>query len=694
MKQLILTLFIASFFLSPTITIAQQSGTFSPADINNAGNSNSDIGATLKTLGPAVLSCVLASEKVGQLLGGIGTAISVQATVLSATGGPIGKAFGWLLGAATGSEGEPVNDKVARERLKSINQKEQCWDQVAKGLANKAMVTMTNKTLGWVNTGFDGNPLYIRDIDSYLKTVRDQQIKKFLPNTQKSDPIFGNALRAVITKQVTRQITTQTDSLLKKGMNTPEAKAYTDFTADFTKGGWSALLNTSNNPLSSLYREADNLAKTISNQKNNTRDELNRNSGFMDVRKCIEVDKQDATKCARYSTITPGSVIADQLGTTLGSTMRQLEAVDEINEVVLSFFNRLVDGLFKKNAGLFGLGSLGGSYGGVGFGSNMLYDEYNNPIGSENLLNMIQPQPGVSDTDVSRPQTLRRLIVLQKNLINTTNDVTIIARNTLPELARLDYCMPGPNPAWQDGYGANLQSLISNSVYDVANKVEAVVRSFPVTDKITEKERMVMGPGIFSVRNYTPNVTFSGNIGSNAANNTFYGIGFNISHGNSDQGVWVDYFSRVGTALAEEINTTYNINTVPAAFSGGTGGSTVTQGLATTAYRATAALIPFAQSVAQLETDNDTIQKQTTANLAELEGIHIEALAIVKVAKARYIAERAAAGNPVDMACINEAYVINETMPIAATELPKESTGINPKVKAVEDAYNYFNSTL
>lgn len=683
MKYIILTFFIFSLLLSPVTVSAQGSGTFKPVDINNAGNSNGDIGATLKTLGPAVLSCVLASEVGSKIIGAIGRDISSTINDLAGSLGPIGAPLKFLTNKATG--GPPVVDQVARDRLKAINQKEQCWDQVAKGLANKAMITMTNKTIGWVNTGFDGNPLYVRDIDNYLKTIRNQQIAKFLPDTQNSDPIFGNALRSIITKQVTGK----TDGLLNKTKKTPEAVAYTKFTNDFTQGGWGALLNTSNNPLSAIFRESNNLNNKLQNQVTNTRGELNRNSGFLDVRKCIETDKEDSTKCARYSTITPGSVIADQLGTTLGSTFRQLEAVDEINEVVSGFFNKLVDGLFKKNTGLFGLGSLAGGYGGTGFGSNQLLDEFKNPIASENFLNTIQPQPGISDTDVSRPQVLRRLIVIQKDLLTTTNDVTIVARNILPELAQLDYCMPGPNPTWQSGFSDNLQSLVGNSVYDVANKVEAVVKTFPVTDKITGIERTVNGPGIFTKKDYSKNITFS-----NGSGNTIVGIGFNISGGSNNQAVWSDYFSRVGLALAEEINTTYNSTTVPAAFGAASNGNSVAVGLATTAYRATAALVPFAQSVAELETNNGGLQNQITANLAELEGIHAEALAIVKVAKARYIAQRAAAGKPVDMTCINTAYEINDVMPINGTEQPQESSAINPKVRAVQEAYNYFNSTL
>jgi len=56
--------------------------------------------------------------------------------------------------------------------------------------------------------------------------------------------------------------------------------------------------------------------------------------------------------CVRPETVTPGSVVADQLTSVLGSGLRQAELADELNESISAIFGALIDRLTGENQGL------------------------------------------------------------------------------------------------------------------------------------------------------------------------------------------------------------------------------------------------------------------------------------------------------------------------------------------------------
>jgi len=727
MKKTLLAFFLFVLILHPVSTYAQ---TYNPDAAFNDNNGGDLVGATIASFGTAGLTCLLADQKV---VGAIRNFTSGIVNNSDGSSSAIGRLFAKLTssGVGTSSQEQPVKDAEARAQLKKEITKEACWDQFANKAGQFALKQLTTKTLTWVNTGFDGNPLYVRDIDAYLKSVRDQQIKKFLPETAANDPIFGNALRSIIRKQVTGQ----SDGLLNKAKTTPEAIAYQNFTKDFTQGGWSALLNTSNNPLSSLFRETNSLNGLITNRSNNIQQELIRNNGFLDIRTCIEYAKEGGVgsangsglstqpECLRYGTVTPGSVISQQVGDILGSPVRQAEMVDEINEVVGKFFGEIGNKLFSKS-GLFGLSSgSGAGLGGTGFGLNALTDENGALIGSENFFDSPTSGVGISgDTDVSRPQIVRFHLQNQKDYYNASNDAVTAATAILPQLGELDYCMPGPNPTWKVGLNENIGSLIDTAIYSPTKKLDTIIIPFSVIDKVTQNtinvstksgqferleftkgqfEGAVQGAGVgASIGSaFSPlgaaigaGLGFIGGLFTSGETTTIDGRALRINNG-PDAGVFKDYFITVAQRLITEIDTTYNVNTIATAFesAGGSGADkTVNREQAIAAYTATASLIEYSDTVNELGAEYVQTNAQVSSNIAELESIHTEVLALVKVAKARYIAERAAAGNPVNMQCIDSAYVINET-PVLGQ--PRKETGsseasINSLIQANEYFYN------
>lgn len=694
---------------SPSITIGSSTGAFG--------------GVRFSGVGSALLGCsggdALVSKGIGAAQKLLKNGISSGLKLIPGIGGSLSDGFKSI---ADGGE-QPVKDE-------SLRQKENCLDKAAYALAQQALSQMTTKTLNWVNTGFDGNPLYVRDINSYLKSVRNQELTNYFREVQGSNPIFGNALRSIITQQVTGKggvnericIEYSNQGQVGSGngvglngqpkcirygttvgfggssMNTPQARAYNDFLGDFTKGGWSALLNTNNNPLSALFSATNNLSTTLGTQKQNIQNELNQGNGFLNMRKCVEYSSQgqvgsdngtglsNEPVCLRYETITPGSVIAQQVGTITGSPVHQAELADEFNEALGSFFDSLLNKLFSKDSGLAGL--KGGTMAGLGatnIGNNVIFDINGNPFstGGVRAFDLPEFSTGVNAKfDISRPQQIRAVLQAQYNFRNSSLDTVIAAARVLPLIGKLDYCLPGPNPLWQEGVMDNFDSMLSAVKFVGTGNFDAVIVPFSITDKITRQKKTVTSrSGAFEL------------LGLDAGQEPYYGKGFRFNSEPSDAEI-NDYFRSVLQLLAREITTNYTQTSITNAFAstGSASDQTYNRGVATTAYRTASTLVPYAQNVTELVNNYTRNIATVESNIAELEAIHAEVLQIVKIAKARYIQKRASTETPVNMQCINNAYTIDES--IVAGQPRQESDTTSQLLIDMEAANNYFNGTL
>ena len=689
----------------PAVTPIKPDKTYSPS-IAIGSSAGSFSGVQFTGVGSAILGCSGASSLMADGISSAQSAVKKfaikQIKNIFPTTAKIAKVIPGVGGAVTALSGpQAVKDE-------GIQNKEACLDKVARVLAQKALAQMTTKIGNWVNTGFDGNPAFVRDIDSYLKTTRNAQIEKYLPGLTDKSPIFGNAMRSIITKQVTGR----SDGLLKKAKDTPQARAYQAFTKDFSDGGWSALLNNENNPLSALFISTNELAGLIDTQTLNTRSEISRNNGFLDLRTCVQYSNQQDEACrpvcTRYGTTTPGSLISSQLEAITASPIRQAELADELNEAVGSFFDNLLNQLVSKGARSFKSGGLNNKNGittSTNIGSNYVSGE------GESAFDQPEFSLGFDQNfDISRPQQIRAVLQAQHNFLNASRDTAIAAANVVPQLARLDYCMPGPTPAWGMGVEDNLESLIGNIVHEPFNgsnpgpggKADAVVVPFPTIDPLTgERKSATTRSGMFDQLYKKARAEFLGSPTYAPGKKIRLNEGKDLEDGEqvTDGEEEINGYIRAAFGvLVQQLTSTYSQTNILTAFAN-TGTTVLDQafnrGMAASAYQATISFIPYAQSVAEL-IDGYTISDiDTESNIAQLTAMNNEVQQIVAKAKARYIAQRAAAGNPVNMDCIDSAYEINQaTVEASDTFKRLETDGESAEIRAMRAATDYFNKTL
>jgi hypothetical protein len=676
----------------------------------NISNGNTYGGMSISGVGGAIASCTNA----GNFL------ISGAASLLAKShiDTKIAKAFGFIGGGSAVS----TSDQKAQDQLAAQTKISQCLDGVAYAVAKNTLAQVTNKTLNWVNTGLNGNPLYVQNTTSYLNSIKSQQLSSFLGTVQNTDPIFGNALRSAIRQQVSGQ----SDGLLTVPLNTPQAQNYNSFMNDFTSGGWNALLNPSYNPIGAFFNATDTLTSQIATSQQSATNEIQRGNGFLDMKHCVEtaplpvgVNTADAARigltanpeCTKWVTDTPGSIIANQVATITTSPTRQLEYANKINEVLGSFFDSFVNSLLSK--GLRGSGPNEKINFGLHAGGNNAVLDTTGGASSPSALGYQSVTGGVTtgDFDISRPQQLHAILQTQYNFLNRTQDAQIALARVIPAVGALDYCIPGPNPGWQTGTDGNWQTFLG-SIQQANPKdpstVEKIVGSLPVVGGFIDS--LV---GLFTGSGSAPALWSANGIladkvtGSNVQlTRTFY-----APDGHNDGTHTPDLVNSLNTAYQTLLsqynyyvpkNNTYVGSNVGNAFEQAATGDpdpSYVDGFLQDAYTTTASVVGYNQASTTIDQQYSQNIADTQNDIKQLEAIRKQVNAIVATAKARYITQRATAGDPVNMQCINQAYQIDSSPITSVARQEPSGTALSNEEDAMvqhatQSAVYFYNNQI
>jgi hypothetical protein len=248
------------------------------------GSSGSSV--SISGIGGAIASCL----NVGSFLTSSETSSVLSGVALT----EITKSPSAFIGATT-----PVatSDSKAQAALADQNKTTDCLDGIAYAVAKNALAQITNKTINWVNTGLNGNPLYVQNQTSYMNSIKNQQEQLFLGVVQESDPIFGNALRS----SITLDLTGRSDGLLNTSLNNPQSQAYNSFQSDFTNGGWNALLNPSYNSVGAFFKAVDDLSSNIDTQQQAAQTEANQGNGYLNMKYCSQYANNGAVSSVSTS---------------------------------------------------------------------------------------------------------------------------------------------------------------------------------------------------------------------------------------------------------------------------------------------------------------------------------------------------------------------------------------------------------
>lgn len=687
MKYLLTPILIATIILSPIFVDAQTVGQnqqilqrFQP-NVTAQTSGNSIGGVSFSGISGSILACANVGGKITSAISGLFKNSTKKAT------SKVGK----LLGSLTGQQ-VPTSDQTAQDKQETANKKESCLDAIAYTVAKQALGQVTNKTLNWVNTGFGGNPFYVRNIDSFLGSIKNDEIRNYIGIADNINKGNGDAVGASVTSKIIEMITGRPSSV-----STPTTQSelkYEAFTKDFSSGGWDAwyrMTQLGENPIGAILSTSQQLGKNIEEQQQATKNEISNGNGFLSQKLCVEyastVDPNDPNnlvlgldglpKCLRFETVTPGSVIAAQTQTITNSGTRQLEAADELNEVLGAFFDSLLNKLFNKGLQTLGRDS-GDSYGNQlsgfgGNGSNIVTGSNGQPInGTGSGVVLPYNQSGddfdPSNFNISNPRHIAAIIKTQKTFLSRALDSQASLQKIVPNLGHLDYCLPGPHPSWvsdtDQGAGSLFTSIQSSGV---ANPITGVfeIQPYDLFDPLRNSTQLFSGKTL-------------------TIQNDLFASGAEIAE------LLRDWFSSYKTT----IGATFSQSALSNAFANTestSAGQLFARGFVTDAITETSLLPNYISSIIETDSQYGTAIPETRTAITELELIRAEVLNIVTTARTRHIATKQAQGITVNMSCLNEAYDISNA-PIVAPA--REEADATAELDALEAAQTSFYNNL
>jgi hypothetical protein len=281
---------------------------------------------------------------------------------------------GGIGGAVTviGSIVEPIVSGILNTTSKlvglfgSLETKEFVLDPLAWLVVNSLIEAMSASIINWINSGFEGDPLFVTDIGAFLRTIELQEIVEFIGGPELAficDP-FELQVRAALELQF-RPFAREVQCSL--GDVTDNIQGLLD--GDLTQGGLEGWIEVTtkpqNNPHGAFLLAAGELNARTANARANAQFELDIGKGFLSFRQCSSgvppgtyQGLEDEGTISECEIVTPGSVIQEQLNNTLDSANRRLQIADEIDEIIGALIQQLVIQVMGGSpSGLSGLSS-------------------------------------------------------------------------------------------------------------------------------------------------------------------------------------------------------------------------------------------------------------------------------------------------------------------------------------------------
>lgn len=712
MKRLITTFVLISLFL-PNISYAQR---FTPGAQDQSSTGRTFSGVNFSGVGGALASCLGVGQWAGKGINKLTDKIKKKK--------PSGASKGLLAGIeGTKVDGNvPTFDSAVKDEQKEQNTKENCLDAAAYAASRQAIQSITNQTLNWVNTGFGGNPLYVRNTQSFLRSIENDQIKNFISSN--TNPLLGTTTGQAVNNSILSMIAGR-----KPAQNTTTS---TDpFISDFSQGGWSSffkLIDPVNNPVSQVLTQSQKLQNDILQQKTDINNLLLQGQGMLPQQKCVEYAKispkntdvqtadqsmdnifnqqnnqpgssksdrgknPDGTdRCIKYETVTPGSIIAEQVKNVTTSPVRQLEQADEINEIIGSYFDTLLNTLFNQGLGALGRSrdNFGNNLSGFGgFGSNTIVGSGGQTLSSTKNASGITG----SDFNISNPKNIHQVLQTQYNYLTSMTDSESKVQKIVPVVGRLDYCFPGPNISWQDGFGLSFGSFQGAIGGGRLNPSGTYTKLNPYTlsDNIFNFEKTKRDE-TFELLNSPVTVTVSPmNIVSSLLSFKAPDL-YDTSAVLSQLSLIFDDWA---TSYQEMVSEQFNTNAIVEAF-GATANTTTEKAIIRTETKKMAKevanLSGYVSSTAEIVDEYSDTRDETLINIQRLEAIDKKVLDIVTTAKARYIKEKKDQGITINLTCLNRVYDTTST-PIKIK--PQKESDPAPELKKLEEYKKAFYDAI
>jgi len=256
---------------------------------------------------------------------------------------------------------------------------DQCILQpLAIDMAQRILANITSSLVNWIQSGFNGSPAFVTNMNDLVSNSADQAIGEFIQS-----PTSGLSL-------LCQPFALKIRIALAIGFSTQQYQGctLTQVTDNIESFGnsfntWNQWLDVTtvpeNNQYGAYVQASGILSDKINAALNNVNSEVNRNGGFLDYQQCdqwedsaavslrladegdIGGDETDAQlaedekpQCTHSHTTTPGTAISNALSGSYSAEFNKIGLANDIDEVISALVNELVSETITGAGGLLG----------------------------------------------------------------------------------------------------------------------------------------------------------------------------------------------------------------------------------------------------------------------------------------------------------------------------------------------------
>lgn len=372
--------------------------------------------------------------------------------------------------------GQTLINTLAQLSTAALEQKELVLDPLFFNIAQQALQQMTNDILKWVNSGFDGEPAFVTDLNDYLKGIADDTAGNF---------IYGDGLSSLCTpfQLDTRLAVADEYQKAQYGGFKEKAECTLDdkgadteafLSGDFSAGGWSvwfeAVLNPLQTPVGAFVGASAELDKEVAAKQSNALRELDWGDGFLSQKICELIGGSSTEE--KCTIVKPGKIIAEQTNFALEIPALKMIQADEMDEVIGSLFSNLATQAITGVEGLLGLGG-NASFGDNTFGvsGNLSYLD---AMAEESANSTTSGTAGGSKIEQALV-TETKVLNLQLAIVETVDAAIALFENAFTPYAS-DSC-------WK----LEIPDKLSDTLDDLTKKVPTTVSTVLALQDLSEK---------------------------------------------------------------------------------------------------------------------------------------------------------------------------------------------------------------
>ncbi|MEM9336738.1 MAG: hypothetical protein AAGA35_02710 [Patescibacteria group bacterium] len=245
-----------------------------------------------------------------------------------------------------------IQSTVTAVAAGNLQIKEYVLDGIAWNLAKLVIQQMTASIVDWINSGFQGEPAFVQDLDKFLLDIGDKVAGEFIRGSRLSVLCSPFELDIRIALDINVRQNDLNDQVPVCTLTDVVGNVEGFLDGTFAEGGWEGWFELTSQPQNTPYgaylaAEVE-LSEIVIKSQSGQQEQLSFGDGFLAKTVCDEDD------CI---VSTPGKILQEATTFTLSTGERSLIEADEFNEIIAALLGQLAQQAITGANGLLGLGS-------------------------------------------------------------------------------------------------------------------------------------------------------------------------------------------------------------------------------------------------------------------------------------------------------------------------------------------------